>query len=355
MTASPNNSSASLGKDNYLNKHCWLARNLGHSPYDRCQYCNAKFRECIFLHYQIISIVLTVCIIILLFLVDGKISPLMLVSIFTIIIVDGYFFSKSTDKIIEANFIQRKTVEALQDLSKNLEDKVAEQTKEINDAYRNIAIAYATEKQTNETLKNLDNIKTQFMLATQHHLRTPLTIIQGYLSMIEDGDYGNADKEILEKVHISLQETKKLIKVVDDLLDIAKYQMNTQVSEKQITDVAAVLNDVLNDLREKAEKKGLTIEYVDQISLPPVAINTKAFREAIYNIIDNGIKYTQQGGITIKTIIDKDVIRISIADTGIGMSEVDRLGLFKRIFERGDNAKKYIPLEKVLDYILPGS
>lgn len=209
-------------------------------------------------------------------------------------------------------------------------------------------------EQVAANLKTLDRAKTQFMMSTQHHLRSPLTVIQGYLSLIEEGSYGKVNKKVAAKVHVSLGEAQKLIKVVNDLLDMAKYQMNINVTERQSTDIVAILRDVSADLVETARKKNLKLEYVDQVILPPVAINAKSMREAIYNIVDNAIKYTDEGGVTMSAHSTGKNILVSIADTGIGMEEVDRLGLFKKTFQRGDAAKAINTTGKGIGLYLAG-
>ncbi|MDI6603078.1 MAG: hypothetical protein QME57_03110, partial [Patescibacteria group bacterium] len=149
-----------------------------------------------FLHYQIISLILILFILALSFLIGRKNSELLIISVFTLVIVYGYFFNKSTDKIIQANFAQRKANEALEKLNKRLKEKVDEQTKEIREAYEKVEKAYEIEKkayqqekenrQKSEKLarefERLDRAKTQFLLATQHHLRSPLSIMKNYAS-----------------------------------------------------------------------------------------------------------------------------------------------------------------------------
>ena len=203
-------------------------------------------------------------------------------------------------------------------------------------------------------LKRLDLAKTQFMISTQHHLRSPLTVIQGYLSMIEEGTYGKVNKKVAAKIHASLGEAQKLIKVVNDLLDMAKYQMNVNTAERQSSDIVSILRDVVLDLAETAAKKDLKLEYADRKDFPPVAINARGVREAVYNIVDNAIKYTKQGGVTVRAELTGSNVLVSITDTGIGMEEIDRLGLFKKTFERGEQAREINTTGKGIGLYLAG-
>jgi signal transduction histidine kinase len=107
-------------------------------------------------------------------------------------------------------------------------------------------------------------------------------------------------------------------------------------------------------LREAANKKNLGLIYEEPGFLPLVAINERGIREALYNIIDNGIKYTEQGGVTIKSSLAGKYVLVSISDTGIGMKEVDSLGLFKRTFDRGDKAREINTTGKGIGLYLAG-
>ncbi|MEK7173047.1 MAG: histidine kinase dimerization/phospho-acceptor domain-containing protein, partial [Patescibacteria group bacterium] len=189
-----------IGEQGYVNKNCWLAKNLKYPPSKRCQYCESKFPNCLFFRYSIVSLILIILILIASFLIEGHVSRLVIISIFVLVIVYGYFFDKSTEDIIEANFAQRKAKEALEELSENLQEKVAEQTKELQESYQKVEAAYEIEKQAHKELKRIDEAKSQFIMATQHHLRTPLTALKGYLSMSLEGDFGKIGKVLKEKL-----------------------------------------------------------------------------------------------------------------------------------------------------------
>ena len=110
-----------IGESEYLNKNCWLAKTLNYSPTKRCQYCELKFRHCLFFQYLIITLFLVSFLFILSFLIEGKISRLVIVSIFVLVIIYGYFFNKSTEKIIRANFIEKKAKEEVEKKKQDLE------------------------------------------------------------------------------------------------------------------------------------------------------------------------------------------------------------------------------------------
>ncbi len=334
MEKSEKNQRKELGKPEYLNKNCWLVKALNYAPYKRCQYCDLKFRNCLFLHYQVISLILILFFFTLSFLIDGRIPELVIISVFTLVIFYGYFFNKSTDKIIQANFTERKAKEALEELTENLQQKVDEQTKEIRRAYE-------VEKQAHKELQRLDAAKDQFIMATQHHLRTPLTSMQGYLDLIFGGSYGKVPqklKEVLQKFQVS---TKNEIRVVNELLDISQFQLGKEVIRlEENINIETILKEIIEELQFETEKKNLFLKLEKSKDIPLIKADPEKLKVALFNIVDNGIKYTKQGGITVKLEADSSKLRIIIKDTGIGIPKEEFQSLFNKTFERGEEAKK---------------
>ena len=330
------------GEIEYFNKNCWLVKTLNYSPYNRCQYCRLKFRNCLFLQYQIISLILIFFILILSFLIEGKMPELVIISVFTLIVVYGYFFSKSTDKIIQASFSERKAKEALSKLNEKLEGKVLEQTKEIREAYKKVEKAYKVEKKSHEELKKLDKAKSQFILATQHHLRTPLTGMLGYLDLIFGGSYGKVPAKLKNTLKRFESATKILIRLVNEFLDISQFQLGREViAVKPDVQIESILKEIVDEINLEAEAKNLYIKVEQDKKMPSINADPEKLKVALFNIIDNGIKYTNKGGITIKIKTIDSNIRFAIKDTGTGIAQKDLKFLFDKLFERGEKADKF--------------
>jgi len=118
-----------IGQEGYCNKNCWLVRNLNRYPYERCQYCDLEFHNCLFLRYQIISLVSMLGICLVSFLMEGRISLAVVVSSVILIVVNGYFFNKSTEKLIKAYFAQKKAKESSEKLAKIFQSQEEELAK----------------------------------------------------------------------------------------------------------------------------------------------------------------------------------------------------------------------------------
>ena len=316
-----------IGAPDYINENCWLAKTLNYSPAKRCRYCELKFHRCLFLQYLVISLVLTLLLFTLSFLIEGGIPKLVIISIFALVIVYGYFFNKSTEKVIEAYFAQRKAKKALEELAKGLESQVEQRTEELRKAYEN--------------LKVLDRTKSEFLSITSHQLRTPLSVIKGYISMIIESTYG----QVPEKMKIPLKNiynsNERLIKLINTLLDISRIESGKTKTEVERASLEEVIMSVVEELKMEAQKKKLYLKWEKpKAPLPKILIDRAKIRDAILNIIDNAIKYTNQGGVTIETKAQGSKYQVRISDTGRGMEKGEIAQLFES-FSRGTAGKKF--------------
>lgn len=222
----------------------------------------------------------------------------------------------------------------VQEFNRTLQQKVDEQTKEIRKAYE-------VEKEARESLESMNDAKNQFIMATQHHLRTPLTTMNGYLDLISGGTYGRVPKklkEVLDKFCIS---TASEIKIVNDLLDISQFQLGRQVVfPREEIEIEDVLKEAISDIKLEADKKKIYLNLKVPKNLTKIKVDLQKLKVALYNLIDNAVKYTQQGGVTVIVQAEGEKMLISIKDTGVGIKKEHIKDLFDRLFERGEGAMK---------------
>jgi len=201
--------------------------------------------------------------------------------------------------------------------------------------------AYEVEKRARAEIEKITEAKTQFIMATQHHLRTPLTSMIGYLDLLFGGTYGKVPPKIkltLQKFQVS---TRRLIRVVSALLDISQFQMGKKVVTLQPgIDFESLLKEVTEELQFEVKTRGLYLKYEKTGKIPTIKADPEKLKVALFNIIDNGIKYTRKGGLLAKLQIIGSKVRLSIKDTGIGIEPSQAKKLFKEAFARGGEAKK---------------
>jgi len=308
-----------LGGNCYLNKNCWLVKNLNYAPYKRCQYCEFKFRHCLFLQYQIISLILIVLFLSLFFLVEKKLSLLTVITIFTLIIVYGYFFNSSTEKIIKANFSLKKARNELKELTDNLEDKVNDQTKDI--------------KEKSRYLQELLNMKTDFLRVVNHQLNTPISVVRGAFSMMEEKVWDSAKS--MEAIKFGFE---RITQTVQDFWDAYELEGEKMKMKPEKIDIIAVVEKLIPEKRElplAVKRKLLISADKPKFKIPMVWCDSKKITHVISNLLDNAVYYTEQGAITVKyEIIGKKYLKIKVIDTGAGISDEDKKILFQK-FSRG--------------------
>lgn len=187
----------------------------------------------------------------------------------------------------------------------------------------------------NEKLQKLDQAKSEFISIASHQLRTPLTVIKGYVSMVMDGNFGAVPvgiKDALSKVNVS---NERLIKLVEDLLNISRIESGRLLFtwvEKPLEEMVA---SVCGELTGHATRKGLKFEFIRPSStLPLVKMDEEKLRQVVMNLIDNSIKYTPKGSVSVSLKKKENNILFCVSDSGVGVLADDIPNLFKK-FSRG--------------------
>lgn len=191
--------------------------------------------------------------------------------------------------------------------------------------------------------KNLALAKDQFLLSLQHHLRTPITPIKYYLERILDGTYGRIDNPVIKEKLIEIKKlADTLYSLMEDLLEIQELKLGKKSLNLENCHIEEIIKRVVEEVKIQAQQKGLYLKT--ETNIPPgfvIKLDRNKIREAIWNIVDNAIKYTQRGGVTIKSKLSKNKLEVIVEDTGIGMEKEELEHFLQgRLFERGQEAKK---------------
>ena len=202
-----------------------------------------------------------------------------------------------------------------------LEKEVEKATKELRDA--------------NVKLKKLDESKSEFISIASHQLRTPLTVTKGYVSMILEGSFGKisaVQRDSLDKVY---QSNERLIRLVENLLNLSRIESGRLQFKYETMNLETVVDSVVEELTQKAKEKKLKFEYKKPVkSLPKITIDQEKIRQVVMNIIDNSIKYTAKGTVTVSLKKEENNIEFCVSDTGMGIGAEDLPRLFQK-FQRG--------------------
>jgi len=181
-----------------------------------------------------------------------------------------------------------------------------------------------------QKLEELDKAKTEFISIASHQLKGPLGIIKGYLWMILNEKYGFLSKKIKEPLENIFKLNERLIKVVNDLLNLSRLELGRIKLEKEYFQIEDIVYNIYKELFSQAKEKGLKfIIKKPQKKLPKIFGNKLKIREAIFNVIDNAIKYTQKGFIKIEFFQRENLVFVKVSDSGIGFSREETRNIFQ--------------------------
>ena len=197
-------------------------------------------------------------------------------------------------------------------------------------------------KSANERLKVLDQMKSEFVSIASHQLRSPLTSIRGYASMLLEGSFGKLPQKAVQAVERIADSSKYMALSVEDYLNVSRIQtgnMKYNYSEFSLREVAETIAD---ETRPQGMKKGLLITFTSRLTGEGVVkADVGKTRQIIQNLVDNAIKYTQRGSIEIVVRDRKkpNKVFVEVRDSGIGISKETLEKLFGK-FERARNANE---------------
>jgi signal transduction histidine kinase len=192
---------------------------------------------------------------------------------------------------------------------------------------------------SNEKLKGLDKLKTEFLSLASHQLRSPLTAIKGYASMLTEGSFGKLDEKQDEAVRRIYTSAQGLVSIVEDLLNVSKIEQGGMKYEMMPTDVTKIVTDLYNEMKIPAENKKL--EFILDIPNhdPFMAIiDPLKMKQTFLNLTDNSIKYTEKGFVKLSLGREGSNIYFAVSDSGVGISPETKAKLFEK-FSRGEGGK----------------
>ncbi|MEA3310017.1 MAG: ATP-binding protein, partial [Chloroflexota bacterium] len=216
---------------------------------------------------------------------------------------------------------------ALQDLrvlNRDLELRVAERTRELEEANQRL-------EEANAHLRELDRLKSLFVAMVSHELRTPLTSIQGFTQMLLVGIYGTLANEQQSAAERVLANTRKLIKIVNDLLDRTRIEAGQLALYPAPFSLTELVEDVYANMKILAEKHKIELTQEIDSELPTNLYGDYGrLHQVLINLINNALKFTEKGQINIKAYrFDAAHWAMEVKDTGIGISEEDQKYIFE--------------------------
>jgi signal transduction histidine kinase len=198
-------------------------------------------------------------------------------------------------------------------------------------------------RKTNEKLKTLDETKDEFISMASHQLRTPLTSVKGYLSMVLEGDAGELNEMQVRLLDQAFVSSQRMVYLIADLLNISRLRTGKFLVEPSPVNLANLIEGEIAQLVDTAASRKLELVYEKPDDFPLLMLDETKIRQVVMNFVDNAIYYTPSGGKIIVKLEDKgSSIEYRVVDNGIGVPKAEQHHLFTKFYRAG-NAKKARP------------
>ena len=221
------------------------------------------------------------------------------------------------------------SVEEVKDLNAHLEQRIESATREL--------------RASNAQLHKLDEAKDEFISMASHQLRTPLTSIKGYISMLMDGDVGVVSTEQKHLLQEAFTSSERMVRLIGDFLNVSRLQTGKFMIDKHPVDLAKIVDHELESLENNASTRGLKFSYKKPKNIPELILDESKMQQVIMNFCDNAIYYSKDNSkIKVGLVAKKGYVEFTVKDTGIGVPVGEQEQLFNKFF-RATNARKQRP------------
>ena len=211
------------------------------------------------------------------------------------------------------------------------------------------ANAWEQQRQTVRRLRELDQVKSDFVATVSHELRTPLSSIRGYTELLRDGFLGALDPQQRKAVEVIDRNADRLLRVVGDLLTLAEVDAGASARREawEPVDLAAVVEEGHRSLRPLLAARALSVVLPDDVDVPPVLGIHSHLDRVVLNLMSNAIKFTDDHGtVAVRLEVEEhgeaSYVVLRVQDSGIGISVEQQHRLFDRFFRSAEAQQRAI-------------
>ena len=190
-------------------------------------------------------------------------------------------------------------------------------------------------RERNVALETAGRLKSEFLANVSYELRTPLNAVIGFAEILANQYFGTLNPRQLDHSHSILASARLLMKLINDILDLATIEAGYMVLETGRIDVSEMLQCVLTLTRERARNRDLELDLRCPPEIGVIEGDERRLKQALFNLISNAVKFTPPGGaVRLEAARDEEALLLTVADTGVGIPLADQARVFEK-FERG--------------------
>ncbi len=190
---------------------------------------------------------------------------------------------------------------------------------------------YAEQVATAKKLRQVDQLKSEFLASMSHELRTPLNSIIGFSDILLEGLDGDLNERMDEDIRLIRGSGIHLRDLISEILDMSKIEAGRMDLRYENLDVAALIHDIIATAKPLSEERSLYLDLYISPDIGHIEADRMRFRQILYNIVSNAIKFTKKGGVMVDVRMQNDdFLIISVQDTGIGIKTEDLPVVFEQ-------------------------
>ncbi len=236
----------------------------------------------------------------------------------------------------------------LHDLNATLEQKVEERTHDLQSSLEQVRLTSAALEDSkrrlesaNDELVRANQAKANFLSIISHELKTPLSVINGFLSLILDERYQQDPEHLREAVQISKRRGEQLSRMIDELIDLSRLDARAMVLRLEETDTGALLQELVEEFREEFRRRGLRLVLRLPADLPRLLCDRDKLRQVFTNLLGNALKFSPDGGeVELAAESRGEEVLYSCRDSGIGIPAGEQEKIFEKFYQVDSTATR---------------